>query len=117
PVFEHLLLAIQVGEEVIESREALTDPALDLVPLVRIDEPRNDVEGEDTFALFVLAISEREGDALLKQRLFGRCLPAQDRIAAERLEPLKERLEPGPWLPGRFEDFVEELAFLRIVAG
>ena len=63
PGLEDLLAVVDVGEEEVERAQPLHEAALDHLPLVGRDDPRDEVEREDAVGARVVAV-DREADAL-----------------------------------------------------
>jgi len=69
-VRQDLLLVIDVVEQEIERGDPLDNAALDLPPFLGRQHPRDRIEGQDAVDCAVRRI-EREGDAVIVERLFG----------------------------------------------
>ena len=94
-------------EEEVERAHALDQPALEPLPLLAGNHPRDQVEREDPLDPLLLAV-DREADALVDERQLDRTPPLLELVGAEPAELLRERPVVRPRLPGRREHLVEE---------
>ena len=89
--------AVDVLDEGVECLDALFEAALERRPLRRAHDARQDIEGNDAFGCFILAI-EREGDADAPEHQF--------RLAAALFEHFgRQILEPRPQMRISLTDF------------
>jgi hypothetical protein len=84
-----MLGVVDVVDERVEGVNALPEPALDAIPFGRLDDARNDVEGEDPLGPRLVPI-DVERDPHLQQEPFGGALAAQQLGIGERLDPLDQ---------------------------
>ena len=104
---EDLLLVIDVVEEEIEGAHALLEAALDVVPLLRQDDSRNEVERHDLLQTARILI-HRECDPTRLEAEVRRALPARDLLGRKRFQPTCERRIVRPHHSRRGEHLVPE---------
>ena len=102
-----LPVVVHVVDEEVQRLYALLEPALDLIPGVARDDPRDDVEREDPFRARLVAV-DGEGDAGVEQRPFGRLVTADELAVRQPLDPLDELSRLRPWRAVRQEHLVVE---------
>ena len=81
-VVEDFGVGVDIAQKEIERGDALREAALDAVPLLRRDEARQQVVGEDALGALVAAV-DGEGDALGEEREVGRLLAALQLIGGQ----------------------------------
>ena len=74
-VVEDFGFGVDIAQEEIESGDALGEPALDAIPLLRGDKAREQIVGKDLFGTFVASV-DGKGDALGEERQLGGLLAA-----------------------------------------
>ena len=105
PVLDDLAIVIDVVDEQIQGLDALLEPALDVLPLARLDNPRHDVEGPDLFGSRLVAI-DVERDAHVQQGQIGSLLAPFEFPFGKRGQPLGQHLGQRPWTTVGLEHFV-----------
>ncbi len=111
---EDALLAVEVAEEPIERLNPLCEPTLDVRPLVRRDDARDQVEGEDPVGPCLVAV-DREADPLRREEGICGADPLLETVVAQCSEPLVEGAVVRAGAPVGIEHLVEEGA--DVVAG
>ena len=86
---------VDVVDEQVERPDPLLQPALDPVPLVGGDHPRDRVERDDPLDPLVAAV-DGERDPLMPHHQVGRPVAVFQLLGAELAEPLVERGVVGP---------------------
>ena len=102
-----LLVVVDVVAEGIEGGHPLFQAALDDPPVLRFDDPRQEVEREDALGRALRSV-DVERDPEIQQRRLGGLLPAQQLALGEVLDPLDEELRSPPGTTPRLENLVVE---------
>jgi hypothetical protein len=89
-VLDDLAVVVDVVDEQVECPDALPEAALDGAPVLRLDDARDDVEGEDPFLPLVVAV-DVEGDPEIEEGGFGSTLPAEQLPLRKRLDAPDEQ--------------------------
>ena len=93
-VVEDFGFGVDIAEEEIERGDALGEAALDAVPLLRGDETRQQIVGEDALGAFFAAV-DGEGDALGEKRQIGGLLAALQFFGGQTGQRLGQRAVMG----------------------
>jgi hypothetical protein len=72
-VAQNIAFVINVAQKKIERRDPLAEAALDRVPFVALDDPRDQIVRKDLFGPFFLPVDGKR-DPLVEKRLVGRLL-------------------------------------------
>ncbi len=113
-VADDALLVVDVLQEQVERGDSLLQPALQPLPFVVTDDPRDDVERNDPLGALPVAV-DVERDAKLDHRAVGGPLPANQVVRRHAAHPLEQRLAIGPRPARAVEHFVIKAG--RLVAG
>jgi hypothetical protein len=90
PVFDNLLLVVDVVDELVQSVDALFEPLFNPLPFLCLYDARDDIEGEDFFCGCVVSVNI-ESDAALEQSALGSLLAAQKLSFRKRFDFLLEQ--------------------------
>ena len=113
-VFEDFLVVVNIGEKQVERHGALFEAALEHFPVIRFNNARNDVKGENFFSSGLVTVNGK-GDARLQERRFG-CPLACDELARRQCgNPFCEKLRPSPRFPAGLKQLVKEAVRLVVV--
>ena len=87
---------VDVVDEQVQRPDPLLEPALEPVPLVAGDQPRDRVERDDPLDPLVAAV-DRERDPLVPHHQVGHLVTALQLRGPERVEAVAERRVVRPW--------------------
>ena len=113
-IVQDLRVRIDVTQKKIERGDALREPALDTVPLLRCDQARHQIVRKDAFGSLFAPING-EGDALGQKREFGGLLTSLQFIRRQAGQCLRQRLIVGAHIAIALPHFVEG-AIQRVVS-
>ena len=105
PVFDDVLLVIQIVDEQIERGQPLLEPFLDRIPLEAAHHARDHIERPCAVDIAGFAI-DREGDAHRHDGCLYRLATGQKLFCGQRVQIVKQRLRRRPRLQLRVQQLI-----------
>ena len=101
------LVVVQIVDQHVQRGDPLLEPALERLPFIAADDPRDDVERNDPLEPAAIAV-DVERNSELHHRPVGRVLSAGEVFRQHAADALAERLAIGRGQPFVVEHFIVE---------